>query len=87
MERMGLTEDQIKLLTDALEKESRLRRIMESENIRHIEPIMKLMDTETLDLSSEDLIREKLRIEYEAFIPREYRSLTSGVMKNSIKSY
>lgn len=73
MERIGLTEDQITLLTEALDKESRLRRIMESEHFRHIEAIVKRIDIETLDLSNEDLIREKLRIEWDGFIPREYR--------------
>lgn len=73
MERIGLTEDQITLLTEALDKESRLRRIMESEHFRHIETIVKRIDIETLDLSNEDLIREKLRIEWDGFIPREYR--------------
>lgn len=71
MERIGLTEDQITLLMDAQEKESRFRRILESENVTHTEAIIKLTDMETLDLSNEDLIREKVRIEYGDMIRRK----------------
>lgn len=73
MERLGLTEDQITLLMDAQNKESKYRRLLESEHVLHIEAIMRLTDLEKLDLSNEDLIREKIRIEYEDMIPRQYR--------------
>ena len=73
MERLGLTEDQITLLMDAQNKESKYRRLLESEHVLHIEAIMRLTDLEKLDLSNEDLVREKIRIEYEDMIPRQYR--------------
>ena len=73
MERLGLTEDQITLLMDAQSKEIKYRRLLESEHVLHIEAIMRLTDLEKLDLSNEDLVREKIRIEYEDMIPRQYR--------------
>lgn len=78
MERLGLTEDQITLLMDAQSKENKYRRLLESEHVLHIEAIMRVTDLEKMDLSNEDLIREKIRIEYEDMIPRQYRK-GSGV--------
>ena len=79
MERLGLNENQIILLTEALNKEAKLRRLMEMEHITHAESVLKVLDVEELDLSNEDLIREKLKAEFGEFIPKQYRSLTSGV--------
>ena len=79
MERLGLSEDQITLLMDAQEKESRFRRILESEHCTHIEAIVRLTDMDSLDLSNEDLIREKIRIEYDDMIPRQYKKNSSDV--------
>ena len=73
MERLGLTEDQVTLLMDAQNKESKYRRLLELEHVQHIEAIMRVTDLEKMDLSNEDLIREKIRIEYEDMIPRQYR--------------
>ena len=73
MERLELTEDQITLLMDAQSKENKYRRLLESEHVLHIEAIMRVTDLEKMDLSNEDLIREKIRIEYEDMIPRQYR--------------
>lgn len=73
MESLGLNEDQITLLMDAQEKESRFRRLLESEHCTHIEAIVRLTDMDSLDLSNEDLIREKIRIEYDDMIPRQYK--------------
>ena len=73
MERLGLSEDQITLLMDYQDKESRYRRILESEHCTHIESIVRLTDVDALDLSNEDLIREKVRIEYDDLIPRQYK--------------
>ena len=79
MERLGLSEDQITLLMNAQEKESRFRRILESEHCTHIEAIVRLTDMDSLDLSNEDLIREKIRIEYDDMIPRQYKKNSSDV--------
>lgn len=73
LERLELTEDQITLLMDAQSKENKYRRLLESEHVLHIEAIMRVTDLEKMDLSNEDLIREKIRIEYEDMIPRQYR--------------
>ena len=78
LERLELTEDQITLLMDAQNKESKYRRLLELEHVQHIEAIMRVTDLEKMDLSNEDLIREKIRIEYEDMIPRQYRK-GSGV--------
>lgn len=79
MERLGLTEDQITLLMDAQEKESRFRRLLESEHCIHTESIVRLTDLESLDLSDEELVREKIRIENADMIPRQYRKTGSDV--------
>lgn len=73
MERVGLNEDQITLLMEAQDKESRYRRLLESEHCTHIEAIVRLTDMDSLDLSDEALIREKIRIEYDDMIPRQYK--------------
>lgn len=73
MERLGLTEDQITLLMEAQDKESRYRRLLESEHVLHIEAIVRLTDMESLDLSNEELVREKIRVEYDDMIPRQYK--------------
>lgn len=73
MKRIGLTDDQITLLMDAQEKESRYRKILESEHCTHIEAIVKITDMEKLDLSNEELLREKIRIEWDDFIPKQYQ--------------
>ena len=79
MERLGLNEDQITLLMEAQDKESRYRRLLESEHCTHIEAIVRLTDMDSLDLSNEDLIREKIRIEYDDMIPRQYKKNSSDV--------
>lgn len=73
MERLGLNEDQITLLMEAQDKESRYRRLLESEHCTHIEAIVRLTDMDSLDLSDEKLVREKIRIEYDDMIPRQYK--------------
>ena len=75
MERLGLTEDQITLLSEAMKKESRYRQLLSQERVSPtiIEAIMRTEDLEKVDFSNEDLIREKIRIEYEDMIPRQYR--------------
>lgn len=73
MERLGLTEDQITLLMEAQDKESKYRRLLESEHCTHVEAIVRLTDMESLDLSNEELVREKIRVEYDDMIPRQYK--------------
>jgi len=78
MERLGLTEDQITLLMEAQDKESKYRRLLESEHCTHIEAIVRLTDMESLDLSNEELVREKIRVEYDDMIPRQYKKTESS---------
>ena len=73
LQQIGLTEDQITILLEALDKESRFRKLLESEHVGHIETIMKLMDMNKIDLSNEALLREKIRIEYDDMIPAYYK--------------
>lgn len=80
MERLGLTEDQIILLSKAMKKESRYRQLLSQEGIRPsvIEPIIRAEDMEKLDLSNEDLIREKIRIEWGDLIPKKRQCSNLG---------
>ena len=73
LERLGLKEGQITLLMDALEKESKFRSLLGKERVSSavIESIMKVTDLENMDLSNEDLIREKIRLEWGEFIPKQ----------------
>lgn len=73
LERLELTEDQITLLMDAMKKESRYRQILSQERVSPsvIEPIMKTVDLEKVDFSNEDLLREKIRIEWADMIPKK----------------
>lgn len=73
LERLELTEDQITLLMDAMSKESRYRQILSQEGVTPsiIEPIMRTVDLEKVDFSNEDLLREKIRIEWADMIPKK----------------
>ena len=61
LQRIGLNEDQITILRDRLDKESKYRKILGSEHVTHIEEIMKLEDIESIDLENEALLRERCR--------------------------
>ena len=73
MERLGLTEDQITLLSEAMKKESRYRQLLSQERVSPtiIEAIMRTEDLEKVDFSNEDLIREKIRVEWADMIPKK----------------
>lgn len=73
LQRIGLNEDQVTILTDALEKESRFRQILGSEHVAHIESIMKITDMDEIDFSNEALLREKIRAEYDDLIPARFK--------------
>ena len=73
LERLELTEDQITLLSEAMKKESRYRQLLSQERVSPtiIEAIMRTEDLEKVDFSNEDLIREKIRIEWADMIPKK----------------
>lgn len=73
LQRIGLNEDQITILRDRLDKESKYRKILGSEHVTHIEEIMKLEDIESIDLENEALLREKIRVEYDDMIPAYFK--------------
>ena len=76
LQRIGLTEDQITILRDRLDRESKYRKILGSEHVTHIEEIMKLEDVETIDLENEALLREKIRVEYDDMIPAYFKKVS-----------
>lgn len=67
MQHIGMTEDQISLLTDALNRESRYRAILLQEGVYPgcVEKVVRATKLEEVDLSNEDLLREKVRAEWE----------------------
>ena len=73
LREIGLNEDQITLLRDRLDRESRYRKILGSEHVMHIEEIMKLTDIDSIDFDNDDLLRLKIRTEFEDFIPKVFR--------------
>ena len=73
LQRIGLNEDQITLLTDALNKESRYRQILLQEKVNPgaVEPIIRVTKLEEIDFRDEDLLREKIGVEWADFIPKK----------------
>lgn len=70
MKSIGLNEDQVTLLSDALYRESRYRQILlqEGVNPKAVEPILRATKLETVDLTNEPLIRMKVKSEWSDFI-------------------
>lgn len=66
LQYIGLDENQITLLTDALRKESRYREILLQEGVYYkaVEKVVRATKLEEIDLSNEDLLREKVRAEW-----------------------
>lgn len=70
IQTLGLTEDQVTLLKDGLNRESRYRQILlqEGVNPKVSESIIRNTKLEEVDLTNEALLREKVRIEWHDFI-------------------
>lgn len=70
LQRIGLIEDQITILMDALDKESRYRRILLQEGISPgaVESVIRVTNLEEVDLENEDLLRLKVRAEWNGLI-------------------
>ena len=66
LQHIGLTEDQVTLLSEALYKESRYREILLQEGVYYkaVEKVVRATKLEEIDLSNEDLLREKVRAEW-----------------------
>lgn len=79
LQEIGLNEDQITLLRDRLDRESKYRKILGSEHVMHIEEIMKLTDIDSIDFDNEDLLRLKIRTEYDDMIPVYFKKGVSKV--------
>lgn len=69
-QRIGLNEDQISILTDALNRESQYRKILLQEGISPgvVENVIRVTGFEEVDLDNEKLLREKVRAEWKDFI-------------------
>lgn len=69
-QRIGLNEDQISILTDALNRESQYRKILLQEGISPgvVENVIRVTGLEEVDLDNEKLLREKVRAEWKDFI-------------------
>ena len=72
LEGLGLTEEQVSVIGDALDRESKYRQILLSEKVSPgvVELIIRTTDFNEIDLSDEPLLREKVRAEWEQFIPQ-----------------
>lgn len=73
LEGLRLTEEQVSVICDALDRESRYRRILLDENVNPgtVELILRATDLNEVDFSNESLLREKVRVEWEQFIPQK----------------
>ena len=71
LQRIGLDENQITLLTDALRRESRYREILLQEGVHCscVEKVVRMTKLEEVDFSNEDLLREKVRAEWQPLRP------------------
>ena len=72
LREIGLNEDQVILLRERLDKESRYRQILLQEGVipKYVEMIIRATKPEAVDLSNEDLLREKVRIEWDGMIAK-----------------
>lgn len=70
LQRIGLNEDQIRLLKDGIDRESRYRQILLQEGVNPgaVESVIRATKLEEVDLSNEDLLREKVRVEWDGLI-------------------
>ena len=77
MKKMGLTEDQISKLQEALKRESVYRDMLFRERVSPsvIEMIMKLVDPDKIDLSNKDLLREKIKAEWSDLMPDNHAQI------------
>lgn len=73
LREIGLNENQVTLLRERLDKESRYRRILGSEHVSHIEDIMRISEVDDIDFTNEELLRLKIRTEYEELIPKTFK--------------
>ena len=66
LQHIGLTGDQVTLLSDALRKESRYRELLLQEGVYYkvVEKVVRATKLEEVDFSNEDLLREKIRAEW-----------------------
>lgn len=73
LEGLGLTDEQVSVIGDALDRESRYRRILLDENVNPgtVELILRATALNEVDFSNESLLREKVRVEWEQFIPQK----------------
>ena len=71
--QIGLNADQISILEDALNKEKRYRQILLLEGVspRAVESIIRTTKLEEIDLDNEDLIREKVIVEWSDMIVKQ----------------
>lgn len=67
LKRAGLTEDQIKAVRDGLRKESRYRELMLQVGVHYVIACRSadIADPDTIDLSNEELLTEKTKLEFE----------------------
>ena len=70
LQDIGLNENQVTLLREGLDHESRYRQILlqEGVNPKVSESIIRNTKLEEVDLTNEALLREKVRIEWHDFI-------------------
>lgn len=77
MKRIGLTDDQIKLMSDEMEKESSYRRLLIKAGMSGnlAETIAKVTDLTDEDISDEALTLEKIKAEWADMIPKKNRNV------------
>ena len=73
MERLGLTEDQISAVGDAMKEESRFRRLLFRSGIAFgaVDPIVRATSIEDVRSQSDDLLTEKIKAEYPDLIMKK----------------
>ena len=68
---LGLTEDQISAISSMMEKQIRFIKLLELERVNRISAVLRITDITELDFRNEDLLREKIRLEFSDMIPRK----------------
>lgn len=70
MKRAGLTEDQIKAIREGLRRESRYRELLLRHGVFYKVACLEAdrADPDKIDLSNEELLNEKIKLEYKDYI-------------------
>ncbi len=72
---LGLTEDQTASVMDILGNQIRFIKLLEREKVSNISAALRVTDIAEVDFDDEELLREKIRIEFSDLIPKQNKNV------------